>query len=699
MIWLLTMSKTSRGEGAAVAKRIIDLRAKISDYDHAYFVLDRPLITDFEYDKLFQELKGLEAEHPDLVTPDSPTQRVGGEPLGAFEKQSHRRPMLSLANSYSTLEIREFTDRICKFLDTDKEPRFLCEPKFDGLAIELIYQNGHLTGAVTRGDGTVGEKVLSNVKTIRSVPLRLHPPFPKLLEVRGEVLIFKSDFAKMNDELQEDGEVPFANPRNAAAGSIRQLDPKISAARPLRMFCYAPGVVEGVAFKSQQEWLRYLRERGLPCIEILSWSDLKSHFKSNKQPGIQLGAVCQGADQATEYYESILNRRHDLPFDIDGVVIKVDDFVLQDQLGFIARSPRWATAAKFPPEQSTTVVSDIIVQVGRTGALTPVAVMEPVKVGGVTITHATLHNQSEIDRKDVRVGDTVLIQRAGDVIPEVVSVVTDKRPPNSKPFRLPSRCPACHSEVHQIQGEAITRCLNTFCPAVINESLKHFSSRRAMNIEKLGDKIVEQLTEAGLVKRFSDLYKLKLGDLMELPRQGEKSAQNLIDSIEASRQPTLARFIFALGIRFVGEQTAKSLAQHFGSLEAFLAATNDELLSIADVGPKVAGQILDRLSDKTFLNEIEALLRVGIEIQNPESAPSGDLLRGLSIVITGTLPMPRDEIKDWIAAEGGKSPGSVSAKTDYLLAGEEAGSKLTKATELGVRILDWEAFLRLLKKA
>ncbi len=680
-------------------RRILQLRDEIRQYDHAYFVLDRPKISDFNYDQLFSELKDLEAKHPELVSADSPTQRVGGKALDAFTKQVHKKPMLSLSNTYSIDEVREFGERVMGLLETDEEPVYLCEPKFDGLAIELIFEDGHLTGAVTRGDGQTGENVLSNVRTIRSVPMTLQAPSPKLLEVRGEVLMFKQDFLRLNEAQQEAGEEPFANPRNAAAGSIRQLDPTITASRPLRMFCYAPGEIDGVVFESQAQWLDFLRTQGLPSVRVRPWAELKPIFESESSLSIDLGARCKGVHEAIEYYQGILNRRHDLPFDIDGVVIKLDSFDLQNRLGFVARSPRWATAAKFPPEQGRTVVRDIVIQVGRTGALTPVAVMEPTKVGGVTITNATLHNQSEIDRKDIRIGDTVIIQRAGDVIPEVVSVEPSLRPKESVPFKIPSHCPACGQPVALAEGEVISRCVNSFCPAVINESLKHFASRRAMNIEKLGDKIVEQMTAHGLVKRFSDLYRLKLEDILSLPRQGEKSAQNLIDSIKSSRRVTLARFIYALGIRFVGEQTGKALASSFRTLDSFLAANEEALIEIPDVGPKVAAQIVLKLRNLEFQKEVRSLIKNGVEIEVPKLVGSGDLLKGLSIVITGSMPKPRDEIKDMILAQGGKSPGSVSAKTHYVLAGSEAGSKLEKALELGVPVLDWEAFLKLLKKA
>ncbi len=678
-------------------KRYSELKRLIREHDYNYFVLDRPVITDYEYDQLFAELLKLEREYPDILTPDSPSQRVGGEPISEFQKRPHRKPMISLANTYSVDEVRDFDQRVKKFLESDAEVNYFCEPKFDGLAIELIYEDGRLVGALTRGDGSVGENVISNIKTIRSTPLALKDNPPKLLEVRGEVLMYKRDFAALNDAQQEAGEMTFANPRNAAAGSLRQLDPRITAKRPLRLFSYAPGVVEHANIVSQAQWLNFLQTLGLPALNSAPWKVAKSQIAKGYSPGSPLAALCVGIEEAIEYYDQILKIRHSLPFDIDGVVIKVDSWSLQERLGTIARSPRWATAAKFPPEQATTTIEDIIVQVGRTGALTPVAVMKPVRVGGVTIVNATLHNQSEIDRKDIRIGDTVIVQRAGDVIPEVVNVVLEQRKAGSKKFQIPTQCPVCGEPAILQDGEVVTRCVNNFCPAIINESIRHFASRRAMNIEKLGDKIIEQMTQHGLVKNFSDLYRLKVEDILSLPRQGEKSASNLIESIETSKKVSLARFIFALGIRFVGEQTAKSLALHFKTLKAFMEASREDLVGIEDIGPKVAGAIVERLDNKEFKKEVAALVAEGLAIEQTARQSSGHQpLKGLSIVITGSLPKPRDEIKDEIVSLGGKCPGSVSKNTNYLLAGEEAGSKLDKAQELGIPVLDWASYQKLI---
>ena len=676
--------------------RLKELRALIRAHDYSYHTLDQPTVSDSEYDRLFRELVQLEDENPELVSDDSPSQRVGSAPLKEFEKIAHSRPMLSLSNAFSTDEVRDFGARVKKFLETTGELQFFCELKFDGLAIELIYDNGRLNGALTRGDGTTGENVLSNVRTIRSVPLILENAPPGRLEVRGEVLIFKDDFLRLNEAQQEDGQLSFANPRNAAAGAIRQLDARITASRPLRVFCYAPGLVDGQPVTSQSEWLDYLFALGLPVLRHEKWDLLRERLRRGYLSGQPLAAVCESVEEAVEYYTAILNIRHELPFDIDGVVIKVNSFALQDTLGTVARSPRWATAAKFPPEQATTVVENIVVQVGRTGALTPVAVMTPVRVGGVTVVNATLHNQSEIDRKDIRIGDTVIIQRAGDVIPEVVEVILKDRPPNARKFLLPKNCPVCGEEAVLPEEELVTRCVNTLCPAILNESLKHFAARRAMNIEKLGDKIVEQMTQGKLIARFSDLYRLTLKDVLTLPRQGEKSAQNIIDSIEASRKTTLARFIYSLGIRFVGEQTAKTLATHFKTIDDFLSAKEEDLIEIEDVGPKVAASIMHRLAQPEFQKEVRRLQENGVIIEVPKKIAGAQKFKGLTIVITGTLPQPRDEIKDLIIAMGGKCPGSVSRGTSYVLAGAEAGSKLDKAQELGVAVLDWDAFQRLL---
>lgn len=674
-------------------KRLAALKEQLQLHDYYYHVLDQPKISDREYDRLFEEALQIESQFPDLTAADSPSNRIGAAPVSKFEKLPHRIPMLSLSNSYSTNEIIEFDLRIKKFLGSDEDIEYFCDLKFDGLAMELVYEEGLLTTALTRGDGTTGENVVSNIRTIKSIPLKLNMANPpKLIEIRGEVIIHKDDFAELNLAQQEAGEVPFANPRNAAAGTIRQLDPKVSASRPLRFYSYGLGDSPYFKPKTLDEMFKGLREMGLPTV---AQSAAQSAGALSLKDG--LTKTVRGASAAVGFYEEVQRLRRSLPFDIDGIVIKVNSLRLQEELGFIARSPRWATAAKFEPEQATTIIEDIIVQVGRTGALTPVAIMKPVLVGGVTITNATLHNQEEIDRKDVRVGDTVVIHRAGDVIPEIVSVLTDKRPKNSKPFHIPSTCPVCDTTAIQSEGEVIKRCPNPLCAARVKESLKHFVARRAMNIESLGDKMIDLLVDTGLVKSFSDLYRLKYEDLISLERQGEKSTKKILENIEKSKDTTLARLLFATGIRFVGEQTAKNIAKRLGTIEKVLNASAETLQNIDGVGEKVAQAFVETTSQKSFKTEIQNLEKLGIRIKAEKGEPTTTALANKTFVITGTLPVERDKAKDLIEANGGKVSGSVSKKTDYLLAGAEAGSKLNKAQELGVEVIDWESFLLMLK--
>ncbi len=664
-------------------RRHLELKNEIQQHDHNYYVLDQPTITDFEYDKLFSELITLEKTHPDLDIVDSPSQRVGGAVLDAFQKTNHRLPMLSLANSYSPEDILDFDEKVKKFLNSDNNIDYFCEPKFDGLAIELIYENGEFIRALTRGDGLVGEDITNNIKTIKSIPLRLKTSSPPaLLEVRGEVLMFKKDFADLNLAQEENGLQVFANPRNAAAGTVRQLDSKITAQRPLRFFAYALGAVDGIDFSSQEDIENRLYQLGLPVLQN------KLDFVFRK--------VCSGPQEAIDYYHHIEKIRPNIAFDIDGIVIKVNSTQLQNDLGLVARSPRWATAAKYKPEQAITVIEEIQVQVGRTGVLTPVAIMKPVKVGGVTITNATLHNQEEIDRKDVRVGDTVVIQRAGDVIPEVVSVILEKRPKHSHAFVLPSQCPACGQAVAKNEEEVAYRCVNNFCPAILKESIKHFASRRAMNIDKVGDRLIESLIDNKLIKSFSDLYRLNKEQLMELDRQGQKSAENAILSIEKSKQTELPKFIFALGIRFVGEQTAKDLADHFVSIEKFLQATPEELTQIPQVGPKVAQAIQVWLANSQNIDEVQAMIKLGLKIQSKERNFSGPL-SGKSFLVTGTLPVKRDYAHEVIETNGGKLVSSVSTKLSYLVVGDDPGSKAEKAERLGVSTISWDDLLQMIE--
>lgn len=658
-------------------KRHNELKKLIRHHDDLYHTQDRPEISDYDYDQLFNELLALEKANPDLDVSDSPSQRVGGAAIAQFQKVAHRKPMLSLSNSYSTDDILEFDQRVKKFLRSDAPVEYFAELKLDGLSMELVYEDGSLVRALTRGDGTVGEDVTHNIKTIKTIPLKLKTKKPpKLLEVRGEVLIFKKDFLAMNEAYEELGEDTFANPRNAAAGTVRQLDPKIAASRPLKFFAYALGEYEGITFKSQQNVSEAFAELGLPVLD-------KKLTTCSSEPS-----------DITDYYNEIDKKRSGLDFDIDGIVIKVNSLAQQEDLGLVARSPRWATAAKFKPAQAETVIENIQVQVGRTGALTPVAIMKPVKVGGVTITNATLHNQDEIDKKDVRIGDTVLIQRAGDVIPEVVSVVLDKRPKNSKAFKIPHECPSCGETAKKEEGEAVLRCVNPFCKSIVKESLKHFVSRRAMNMEKVGDKLIETLIDNNLIESFSDLYKLKKDQLLTLERQGEKSVDNILKSIEVSRKTTLSRFIYSLGIRFVGEQTAKLLADHFMTVERLLETNAEELETIPEIGPKVSLSILNAIKNKSFVREIRELTKF-VDFEKPKRNTEG-ALSGKSFLVTGTLPVKRDEAHEVIEKNGGKLLSGVSSKLSYLIVGDDPGSKVEKAQSLEVKIISWDELLEML---
>lgn len=662
-------------------KRHEELKKIITEHDYKYHVLDQPSISDYEYDQLFNELLSLESADKNLDISDSPSQRVGHAPLSAFEKVDHRLPMLSLANSYSPEDIVEFYDRIKKFLKTDSDIELFAEPKFDGLSMELVYEKGVLIRAITRGDGTTGEDVTQNIKTIRSIPLQLEGKnIPALLEVRGEVLIFKKDFLELNEQQEENGQQVFANPRNAAAGTVRQLDSRITAQRPLRFFAYALGAIDGVTFEKQSDIGDYFAKLKIPTLVS---------YKSD------LVAICKDASEAVDYYSKIESVRSQLPFDIDGIVIKANSMRIQDDLGLVARSPRWATAAKFKPEQAETVIEDIQVQVGRTGALTPVAIMKPVKVGGVTVTNATLHNQDEIDRKDIRIGDHVIIQRAGDVIPEVVSVVLDKRKKDSEAFSIPANCPVCGEKVRRLEEEVVTRCVNPLCEAILKESLKHFVGRRAMNLDKVGDRIIETLVDQKLLSGFADFYRLTKEQILTLDRQGEKSAENIIKSIEGSKFTTLARLIFSLGIRFVGEQTAKHLADHFVKVDAFLNASSEDLLQVPEIGPKVANSILEWLKNPKLVLQVREMIELGVTIAESTRATTG-ILSGKSFLITGTLPVKRDDAKDFIEKNGGKILGSVSSKLNYLVVGDDPGSKVEKAQGLGVTIITWDELQKML---
>ena len=692
------MSPSRSLPASQASKRATELRAELREHAHRYYVLDEPSIPDAEYDKLFQELQAIELEHPDLITPDSPTQRVIGDVLDGLEPVRHAVPMLSIYTETDTTPAgaEKFDARVRKALalaDDAPPVAYTAELKFDGLAINLRYEGGVLTQAATRGDGETGENVTHTVRTIRSVPNKLKGVNAKVLEVRGEVFMRRDDFEALNErqrKLIEGGaknEKTFVNPRNAAAGVVRQLDANIAAKRPLSFYAYALGQVDG--------W-------PLPATQ----GDLLAAFKAMGLPVNGEAKVVAGAAGLIGFHASIATKRDALPFDIDGVVYKVDSLALQQQLGFKSREPRWACAHKYPAQEQTTVLQDIDIQVGRTGKLTPVAKLKPVFVGGTTVSNATLHNQSEIDRKDVRIGDTVIVRRAGDVIPEVVGVVAEKRPADAERFdlytRLGGKCPVCGSEVTREEEEVDWRCSGgLFCGAQRKQAILHFAGRRAMDIEGLGDKIVDQLVDSGLIRTLPELYKLGVAKLNEFDRMGEKSAQNLLANIEKSKKTTLARFLYALGVRHVGETTAKDLAKHFGSLDRVLDASEPQLLEVSDVGPIVAQSIHTFFAQPHNREVVEQLRACGIEW--PEDDGTADKapkpLLGLTFVLTGTMPtLSRDEAKDMIEAAGGKVSGSVSKKTHYVVAGAEAGSKLEKAQELGTTILDEAGLLELLAR-
>jgi DNA ligase (NAD+) len=669
----------------AIAKRAAELRDNIDYHNYRYYSLDDPVIPDAEFDRLLRELETLEQRHPELVTPESPTQRVGAAPAEAFGEIVHALPMLSLANAFEEQELVDFDRRVRERLEVE-EVEYSAETKLDGLAASIRYEDGGLVSGATRGDGTRGEDVTQNIRTIKAVPLRLRgDDFPRVLEVRGEVFITDDGFRKLNAEQERREEKPFANPRNAAAGGLRQLDPRKTAERNLTMYCYGVGDV-------REGWLPGTHGRIL---------DRLKHWGLRVSPE---AAVVQGVDGCRDYHRDMLVRREGLGYAIDGVVFKVNTIAEQDLLGAVSRAPRWAIAYKFPAEEELTQVRAIDVQVGRTGTLTPVARLEPVQVGGVTVTNATLHNQDEVDRKDVRVGDTVVVRRAGDVIPEVARVVKERRPRRTRRFYLPDRCPVCDSEVVRIEGEAAARCSGgLYCPAQRKQAARHFASRRAMDIEGLGEKLVDQLVDAGLVNSILDIYALTEEQVAALDRMGKKSAANLVAAIARSRRTTLARFLFALGIRDVGEATAHALATHFGKVEALRAADDEALQEVPDVGPIVAKEILAFFSEahnREVLDGLVGLLELKPEEGVGAGADAGDgPLAGKRFVITGTLEaMPRNEAKRRLQALGGKVSGSVSGKTDYLVAGANPGSKRAKAEALEVAVLDEAEFLKLIDR-
>lgn len=679
------------------AKRIELLRKEIAEHNYRYYVLDDPSIPDAEYDRLLRELQNLESERPELITPDSPTQRVGNTPSSAFAPVHQEWPMLSLANAFSEKEVADFVRRIEEKLGS-QTLEFSAEPKLDGLAISLRYENGLFVRGATRGDGAVGEDVTANLRTIKAIPLRLRGrDWPTEVEIRGEVYMSKAAFERYNDDARRLGEKVLANPRNGAAGSLRQLDPHVTAKRPLSFYAYSLDTAASISLQHHSQALRQLRDWGLPvCPEV---------------------DVAEGLQGCLAYFTRIGKVRDKLPYEIDGVVYKLDRYRWQQEMGFVSRAPRWALAHKFPAQEEITVVEAIEVQVGRTGAITPVARLRPVHVAGVTVTNATLHNADEVARKDVRVGDTVIVRRAGDVIPEVVAVVLDKRPQNTKPWHMPKRCPVCHSHLQREEDAAVWRCTaGLFCPAQRKEAIRHFASRRAMDIEGLGERIIEDLVELGYVQSVADLYKLSIDDFVEMRRrvderegttpetvrQGKiatKWAENLVLAIDQSRNTTLEKFLYALGIRDVGEATAKTLARHFGSLDRVAAADETALLQVQDVGPVVAGRIAEFFLEPHNREVIKALRSAGVQWKEtePQQRGGGPLARQTA-VLTGTLSsMTRDEAKARLEELGAKVAGSVSKKTSFVVAGAEAGSKLDKAQELGVKVLDEAAFLELLR--
>ena len=656
------------------------LRDQINDHNYRYNVLDDPAITDAEYDRLFRQLQTLEAEHPELITPDSPTQRVGGAPLKAFSQVQHSIPMLSLDNAFADADVLAFNQRIQERLKAEAEIEFCCEPKLDGVAISLRYENGLLVQAATRGDGTTGEDVTENIKTISMIPFNLQGKnHPKVLEARGEVFMPKKGFEKLNQENEKNGEKIFANPRNAAAGSIRQLDSRITAKRPLEIFFYGIGMIEGIE---------------LPNTHSARLALLAS-FGLRTNPLIK---VEHGAAGCMSYYRMVGEKRQHLAYEIDGVVYKVNSIAEQEKLGFVTRAPRLAIAHKFPAEEVQTVIEAVEFQVGRTGALTPVARLKPVHVGGVIVSNATLHNMDEINRKEVHIGDTVVVRRAGDVIPEVVGIIKEHRPNDAKKIVLPKNCPVCKSDIEQIEGEAVARCTGgLFCPAQRKENIKHFASRRAMDIEGLGDKLVEQLVDTNSITSAADIYGLTQAQLESLERMGEKSAQNLLEQIEKSKQTTLARFLYSLGIREVGEATAKQLAMYFKTLPALQTATEEELQAVPDVGPIVAQHLAHFLHEIYDQKVINKLIEMGVQWPDVKADKNLPLV-GKTFVITGTLEsMSRDEAKERLENLGSKVAGSVSNKTSYVVVGADPGSKYKKAQTLGVAILDENAFGDFLK--
>jgi DNA ligase (NAD+) len=678
--------KETAGRGAEnmdsekAKRRIEELRKALEYHNYRYYVLDDPVVSDAEYDRLMRELIDLEEEHPECLSPNSPTQRVGAKPLPEFAAVPHTTPMLSLANAMSEEEMREFDKRVKKLLNTP-DVEYVMEVKIDGLAVELVYINGEFILGSTRGDGYTGEDITQNLRTIRSIPMTLlrdGVPTPARLEVRGEVYLGKTEFLDLNKKREISGEPLFANPRNAASGSVRQLDSKITASRKLNIFCYAAGEITGAAPDTHWQFLGYLKKWG---------------FRVNPY-----AKLCATVDELIAHYNYVKGVREAIPYEIDGTVIKVNRLDYQERLGTVSRSPRWAIAYKFEAHEETTVVEDIIVGVGRTGALTPVAVLKPVSIGGVEVSRATLHNEDEIARKDVRIGDTVVVTRAGDVIPEVVKVIKEKRTGLEGPFVMPDTCPVCGEHVIRPPGEAIRRCVNINCPAQIKGSIEHFASKRAMDIDGLGEKLIEQLVDKGMIKDVSDLYYLSKEDLLRLERMADKSAQNILDAINASKKRPFARFIYALGIRHVGEHISALLAERYDHIDRLMAAGEEELLTIPEIGPEVATSIKAFFGDEKDRSTVERILNAGMVIEHTKTEKKS--LSGLTFVFTGGLTsLSRDEARLKVEELDAKTASSVSKKVDYVVVGEDAGSKLDKARALGIKVLNEDEFLALLQNA
>ncbi|RCW65796.1 NAD-dependent DNA ligase LigA [Saliterribacillus persicus] len=661
-------------------KQIAALSEALTQYNYEYHVLDKPTVADHVYDQKLKELKDLEAAHPELITPDSPTQRVGGEPLDAFSKVQHQVPMLSLGNAFNEEDLKDFDRRVREGIGSDSVT-YVCELKIDGLAVSLRYENGSFVQGATRGDGTTGEDITNNLKTVRSIPLKIKET--STIEVRGEVFMPQSSFLNLNEKRDEEGEEAFANPRNAAAGSLRQLDPKIAAKRNLDIYLYAVGQWEAGNLTSHSERLTYLEEIG---------------FKTNPE-----WKKCEGIEEVIDYVASWVEKRSELSYDIDGIVVKVDSLEDQEQLGFTAKSPRWATAYKFPAEEVITKLTDIELSVGRTGVVTPTAILNPVKVAGTTVQRASLHNEDLIKEKDIRIGDTVVIKKAGDIIPEVIRVIIEERTKAQVPFHMPTECPSCQSELVRLEEEVALRCINPNCPAQLKEGLIHFVSRTAMNIDGLGEKVVEQLYHEELVHTIADLYRLKKDDLLELERMGEKSAGNLLKAIEASKSNSLEKLLFGLGIRFVGAKAAKTLAEHFETMENIQKATKEELEAVDEIGEKMADSIVRYFEEEKVILLIDELRELGLNLEysGPKKIAIDEnaVFYKKTVVLTGKLEIySRTEAKQKIEALGGKVTGSVSKKTDLLIAGEEAGSKLDKATELGVEVWDEQKLKEAIEK-